>query len=193
MLCDGTKKSESELESGSELKLDEKETGLESGTETDLESESEMGLGSELGTGLRSELGFVLDSVGSTGSVIRISSSLSVSRAMTQSSDSVVRDVRDVIDGLGDGTMEGPEGSFVFVVLAPFLKTLTAFFDVSVAFLVVSRVVGAMVVVFKKKKWKPPWGDNTQESRQKGQRCGDFWKAKERTRWCATVSVLSFK
>ena len=151
MLCDGIKKSESELESGSELKLDETESGLESGTETDLESESEMGLGSELGTGLRSELGFVLDPVGSAGSVIRISSSLSVSRAVTQSSDSVVRDVRDVVDDLGDGAMEGPEGSLFFVVLASFLKTLTFFFDTSVAFFVVSQVVGEIVVSFKKK------------------------------------------
>ena len=156
MLCNGTKKSESELESESELKLDEKETGLESRMKMDLESELEMGLGLELRTGLRLELGLVLGSVGSAGSVIRISSSLLVLRAIVQSSDSIVRDVRDVIndlgDGdLGDGTMEGLEGSLVFVILAPFLKTLTVFFNVSVAFLVVSQVVGAMFVIFKKK------------------------------------------
>ena len=129
------------------FKSDEKGTGLESGTEIDLESELEMGLGSELGTGL--------DSVGSAGFVITTSSSLSVLRAMMQSSSSVVRDVRDVINDLGDGAMEGPEGLLFFVVLASFLKTLTVFFDTSVAFFVASRVVGEMVVVFKK-KWKPP-------------------------------------
>ena len=151
MLCNGTRKSESELESESERESDEKETGLESGMEMDLESESEMGLGLKMRMGLRSELGLVSGSVGSAGSAIRISSSLSVSRAMTQSSDSVVRDVRDVVDDLGDGATDGPEGSLVFVALAPFLKTLTVFLEVSVAFLVASRVVGAMVVVFKKK------------------------------------------